>query len=172
MGTPLIGDVIEAVTNIGGKIADKIWMDKEAQAQLSFDKEKFSQEIGLAVKKLAQDGNLAELEAVFKEAQAQRDFVLKQFGSAETLKGFVIGRIILLGRASIRWIIVGWAAYMANKVIKMILTDKVILALAGGTLSGSMAWVVTLIVICILGIPLSYVTGVSIEKLLKSRGVI
>lgn len=172
MGMPVIGDIIEAVSDIGTKVADKFWMDKGAQEQLSFDKEKFTQEVGLAVKRLAQDGELGKLEAVFKEVQAQRDFVLNQFGSAETLKTFWQGRLIMMGRASIRWIIVGWAAWMANRVIKLILTDKVIVALASGTLSVSMAWVVTLIVICILGIPLSYVTGVSIEKLLKSRGVI
>ena len=52
------------------------------------------------------------------------------------------------------------------------LTPEIMTALAGGTLQGNMAWLVLLLVIVIAGIPLSYVTGTSIEKLLKARGVI
>ena len=98
----LVGPVVE----IAKTAMDKIWMDKGEQEKLEFSKEELVQKMGFAIQEMALNGELKKLEHVFKESQAQRDYALDQFGSAKTLKdaGWM-GRIILLGRASIRWVI-------------------------------------------------------------------
>jgi len=169
----MIGEgIVKAVSATLNKAADKIWMDKGEKEKLEFSKEELKEHTRLAIEQMHQNGELTELEYEFKEAESQRTYQLKHFGSAEVLKTFAIGKVILLGRASIRWIIVGYAAFEAHGIIKTVLTPKVIEALANGNLKGTMAWLVLMLIIVIAGIPLAYVTGTSIEKLMKARGVI
>lgn len=155
-----------------GKLSDKLWMDKDEQARLDFSKEELLAEVNMKLVEMEQSGELAMVEAEFREAQAQRDYAHKQFGSAEVLKTFAIGKFILLGRASIRWIITGYAVWQASKIIDSVLSADVMKALASGTLDVGAIWVVALVIATMLGIPLAYVTGVSVEKILKSRGVL
>jgi hypothetical protein len=164
--------IIDAIINLGGTVADKIWMDKGEKEKLEFSKEQFVEQIKLAVKQLDQAGELAEMEMVFKESQAQRDYVQDQFGTAEQMKSFFIGRVILLGRASIRWIITGFAMWQTYQIMNIVLTPQVITALSTGVLSAGAVWLVSLLVSAVVGIPLFYVSGISIEKLLKVRGII
>jgi len=168
LGIPLVDTIIEA----GMKVADKIWMDKSEKEKLEFDKAQFVAQVKLTVAKMEQDGELAKIEAAFRESQAQRDYAHQQFGTALDLKDFIIGRIILLGRASIRWVITGFAMWQTYRIVNIVLTDDVIVALSKGTLSGSSIWLISLLVAAIVGVPLFYVSGISIEKLLKVRGVI
>lgn len=168
MAIPLIDTILKAA----GKAVDKIWMDKDKKEQLAFDKEKFSDEIQLALKTLEQNGELAYIEAEFKEAESERGYAHEQFGTATILKDFFLGRIILLGRAGIRWCITGFAMIQAHRIISTILTPEVIKSLAEGKLTGQGVWLVTLLVCSIISIPLFYVAGVSVEKVLKSRGIL
>jgi len=166
------GDIVKGVTDIGGKIIDKIWMDKDEEAKLEFSKEELKYVFDMGIRKLEQDGEFKELEMIFQESQAQRDYAHKQFGTAEDLKTFLIGKVILLGRASIRWVITGFAMWQCHRLVTFILTDEVLAGLASGTLSTSGVWLIGLLVCMIIGIPLFYVTGISIEKLFKSRGIL
>lgn len=168
MGLP----IIDTILSVAEKAADKIWMDKDKKEQLNFDKEKFVGDMKLAIQGMEQKGELDELEIMFKEAQAQRDYAQQQFGTAQILKDFFTGRIILLGRAAIRWVITGFAMWQAHRLVTLLLTSDVIKAFAAGTLSGASVWVISLLVCMIIGIPLFYVTGVTIEKLMKARGII
>jgi len=164
--------IIDAVIKAGTKIADKFWMDKSEKETLEFTKAQFIEQMKFAVKQLDQSGELAELELIFRESQAQRDYQIKMFGSAEALKDFLVGRVILLGRASIRWVIVGFAAWQTKRIVGIVLTDDVIKALIDNKLGIQGMWLVTILVVLIVAIPLAYVTGASVEKILKSRGVI
>jgi hypothetical protein len=168
LGLPLI----DAISATVGKITDKIWMDKGEKEKLEFTKNELFVNAKLAVSKLEQEGELSELELVFKESQAQRDYAKDQFGSAKVLKDFFLGRIILFGRASIRWVITGFAMWQAHRMVTHILTEEVMKNLAAGNLSTSAVWVIGMLVTMIIGIPLFYVAGISIEKLFKSRGLI
>lgn len=168
LGIPIVDTIIGAAE----KAADKIWMDKDKKEQLKFDREKFTGEMEKAIKQMNIDGDLAKLEAVFKESDAQRQYALSQFGTAALLKDFFFGKIILLGRAGIRWVITGFAMWQAHRLVTYVLTEKTIAALAAGTLSASAVWIIGLIVAMILGIPLFYVTGISVEKLFKARGLL
>jgi hypothetical protein len=167
-----IDDIVKGVTDVVKMGADKLWMDKDKKEQILFDKEKFIQETTFAIKKLAQDGELKKVDALFREDQAQRDHVNKQFGTVDQLKDFFLGKIILIGRASIRWIITGYAMYQTHKIVNWVFTQEMLNALIAGTIKGAALWLVTLIACAVIGIPLFYVTGITVEKLLKSRGVI
>lgn len=168
MTIPIIDTIIKA----GEKIADKIWMDKEAKEKLEFTKEQFISQINFNLNKLEQEGELKKIEGVFKESQAQRDYANNQFGTAAILKNFGIGQAILLGRASIRWIITGFAMWQCHRIVTFILTNDVIEGLGKGTMGTAAIWLVGLLICMIVGIPLFYVAGISIEKLFKSRGII
>lgn len=168
----IVESLIKPVSNLIHAGLDKIWMDKGEKEKLEFSKDELKATMTTTLASLAQQGKFKELEMVFKEAQAQRDYQIKSFGSAEVLKDFFLGRVILVGRASIRWVIVAFAAYETNKIIGWIITEKMIAALMAGNMKGQALWLVTTVVILIVGIPMAYVTGASIEKLLKSRGVI
>ena len=164
--------IIDKILDVGNTVVDKIWMDKGEKERLEFSKEELAQQVKLAIGKMKQDGELAELELMFKESQAQRDYAQGQFGMASDLKDFFLGRVILLGRASIRWIITGFAMWQTYRIVNIVLTEDMILMISRGAVDGSAIWLVALIVTAIVGIPLFYVSGISIEKLLKVRGVI
>jgi hypothetical protein len=168
MAIPIIDTVLKAAQTA----VDKIWMDKDKKEQLKFDREKLHREMEVALRNLEQTGELKKIESDYKEAQSQRDYANTQFGTASVLKDFFLGKIILLGRASIRWVITGFAMWQAHRLVSVILTKQTIAAFAAGTLSTSAIWLVSLLVVMILGIPLFYVTGVTIEKLFKSRGIL
>ena len=78
--------IIDSVLDAGKTIINKIWMDKGDKAKLEITKQELEQNFELALKSLAQSGELTKLELIFKEHQAQRDYALNQFGSAEILK--------------------------------------------------------------------------------------
>lgn len=158
--------VINAVTGIFGKVADKLWMDKSEQEKLEFDKIAFIESMKMSVAELAQSGHLKELEAEFKEHSAQRDYAQNQFGTVEALAtmGWV-GKVVLLGRASIRWVITGGFSVMAYQILEALLPAIQVKLAAGGTLT----WIEFMVLAQILGVPLFYVCGVSIEKWLKVR---
>jgi len=168
---PVTG-ILSVIDSVIEKVIPKFWMDKGEKEKIELTREELQNGLKLALKELHQSGELKKEAQVFQESDAQRNFQLKQFGSAEVLKNFVVGQIIMLGRSSIRWIIVGWAAYQTDKIVGLILTTEVINALVANELSAGATWLVTLIVVCIIGLPLAYVTGISIEKLMKSRGII
>lgn len=151
---------------------NKFWMDKGEKERLEITKEEMQKGFEVVLKKMNQSGDLKKLELTFKESEAQREYTQKHFGSAETLKTFTIGKVIMMGRASIRWVILGFAGWQTHRIVTILMTDDIIKALANGELKASMVWLITLLVVSIVGIPLFYVTGISIEKLFKSRGVI
>lgn len=169
---PLSLGITKIISGTVGKLFDKLWMDQDEKARLDFSKEELASKVTLKLAEMEQSGELAELELEFREAQAQRDYAHKQFGTAETLKTFFVGKVILMGRASIRWVITGYAMWQASKIVDAVLSPDVMKALANGELDIGAVWVVALVIGCMLGIPLAYVTGVSVEKILKSRGVI
>jgi hypothetical protein len=158
--------VINAVTGIFGKVADKLWMDKSEQEKLEFDKVAFIESMKMSFAELAQKGHLAELQKEFEEYQAQRDYANSQFGTVEALAsmGF-LGRVVLFGRAAIRWVITGGFSVMAWKILDHLLPAIQAKLASGGTLT----WVEFMILAQILGVPLFYVCGVSIEKRMKVR---
>lgn len=168
LGIPIADKII----GLAETAADKIWMDKDKKEQLKFDRESLTAAMTQAMKKMEQDGEFKELDMMFKESEAQRQYAHNQFGTAALLKDFFLGKVILLGRAAIRWVITGFAMWQAHRLVSIILTTETIKALAAGTLSGSAIWLVSLVVAMILGIPLFYVTGITVEKLFKSRGII
>lgn len=168
MGIPLIDTVIKAAT----KVADKLWMDKDKAEELRLNRDQFEAQVRLALKKMEQDGELAQIEAEWRETEAQRQYAHNQFGTAEILKDFTLGKIILFGRASIRWVITGFAMWQTHRIVSQVLSDQMIQALAKAELSTTAIWLVALVVSITIGIPLFYVTGISVEKILKSRGVI
>lgn len=168
MAIPIIDTILSAATTV----VDKIWMDKDKKEQLSFDKTKLVEEMKVTLIAMEQQGELKKIEEEFRESQAQRDYANNQFGSATVLKEFLIGKIILFGRASIRWVITGFSMWQAHRLVSLILTPEAVKGIAEGTVSASSMWMVTLLVVMILGIPLFYVAGISIEKLFKARGVL
>lgn len=158
--------VIESVSGIFGKVADKLWMDKSEKEKLEFDKVTFIESMKMSFAELKQSGMLKELEHEFKEHEAQRNYAQQQFGTVTALAsmGFV-GRVVLLGRAAIRWTITGGFSVMAWKILDALL-PAIQAKLAGG---GSLTWIEFMVLAQILGVPLFYVCGVSIEKWLKVR---
>lgn len=158
--------VIDSVTGIFGKVADKIWMDKSEKEKLEFDKLAFVETMKMEFTKVVQDGTLKEMQQEFQEHQAQRDYANNQFGTVTALAtmGFV-GKVVLFGRASIRWVITGGFSLMAWRILESLLPAIQAKLAAGGALS----WIEFLILAQILGVPLFYVCGVSIEKWLKVR---
>lgn len=162
--------IVDSIIDAGKTAINKIWMDKGDKAKLELTKQEMEQHFELALTTLAQNGDLTKLELVFKEHQAQRDFANDQFGKAEVLKGFgKIGSIIMLGRASIRWVITGGAMFFTWELMNTLLTAEVITALAGGTLATGAVYLITLLVCLIIGIPLFYVSGISVEKIMGVR---
>lgn len=153
-------------------IVDKFWMDKGEKERLEFTKEEMKAQLELALKQMEIDGAFKEADQIFREVQAQRDYAQKQFGSAEVLMKTKTGRLIMMGRASIRWVITGVSMMFTYKILNAVLTADVLAALAAGTMSVSAVWVIAVMVCMVVGIPLFYVAGISVEKLLKSRGVI
>lgn len=166
---PIIGSIIDA----GKTIIDKIWMDKGEKEKLEITKEELKRNFELALRQMEQTGDLTKLEQSMKEWQAQRDFANDQFGKAEALKEFgTIGKIILLGRASIRWIITGGSMYFTWHILNSVLTDEVVNSIAKGTLGGSASTLVALLIVLVIGIPLFYVSGISIEKIMGKRNIL
>jgi hypothetical protein len=158
--------VIDAVKSIGTTVADKLWMDKDEKEQLAFSKVQFAANVKLAVEQMVQDGQFKELEAEFKEHDAQRNYAQQQFGSVQALAAMGwIGKLVLLGRASIRWVITGGFSYMTYQIVDAILPAITTKLATGGTLT----WIEFMILAQIIGVPLFYVCGVSIEKWLKVR---
>lgn len=163
---PIISGIIDA----GKSIIDKIWMDKGDKEKLELTKEEMRNHFELALKQMAQSGDLFKLEQSMKEWQAQRDFANDQFGKAEALKDFGwVGKAILLGRASIRWIITGGSMYFTWNIVNSVLTDEVVNSIAKGTLGGSASTIVGLLIVLVIGIPLFYVSGISVEKIMGKR---
>lgn len=161
----IITDAVKSITN-------KIWMDKGEKARLDFDRDELNAIVSMKLQEMEKSGELDKIEAEFKESQAQRDYAQNQFGSADTLKTFAVGQIILMGRASIRWVITLFSMYQGHRIVTAVLSTDVIQALAQNKLSVSNIWIIALVVSAVLGIPLFYVAGISIEKIMKSRGVI
>lgn len=163
---------VTAIANLVDKGIDKIWMDKGEKARLEFSREELRTEMKLMLKSKAMSHDIEKLELEFRESQAQRDYAHEQFGTASVLKTFFAGRLILVGRASIRWVITVVSMWFTYKIIDLVLTEEMIASLARGDVNASTVWLVSLIVVLVVGTPMFYVAGVSIEKLLKSRGVI
>lgn len=164
--------IVSALSNTVGKVLDKFWMNKSDKEKLEFSKEELLQSMKLKVFEMAQDGEFKKIEQEFRESQAQRDYAQAQFGTADILSKFLFGKVILFGRSSIRWIITGFAAWQTHRIVTYVLAEDVIKALADGSLSTTAIWLVSTVVCMVVGIPLFYVAGISIEKLFKSRGVI
>ena len=162
--------LLDTILDTGKTVINKLWMDKDEKAKIEITKEEMQNQFELALRTLNDKHELDKIEAVFKEHQAQRDFANDQFGKAEVLKemGWA-GKVIMLGRASIRWCITGASMLFTWNIMKLILTPEVIKGVAAGTLSASGSWLVTLIVCLIVGIPVFYVSGISIEKILGVR---
>lgn len=159
--------VVDSVTGIFGKVADKLWMDKGEEKQLAFTKVQFIEQMKYQFANLLQTGKLKEMEGEFKEHQAQRDYANKQFGTVQMLAGMGwVGKFVLLGRASIRWVITGGFSFMTYKILVAIL-PSITTKLA--TTGGDLTWIEFMILAQIIGVPLFYVCGVSIEKWLKVR---
>lgn len=163
---PIIGAIISA----GKSVLDKFWMDKGAKEKLEFSKEEMLQQFEMMANKMAQDGKFKSIQLKMEEWQAQRDFANAQFGTAKDLAmlGWV-GKVIALGRASIRWVITGGSMFFTWKILNSVLTDSVVNALAIGTLGSSASTIVGLLIVLVIGIPLFYVSGVSVEKIMKVR---
>jgi hypothetical protein len=165
--------ILDSLIDAGKTVIDKIWMDKGDKAKIEITKEEMRNQFAIAMKAMNDNHELAKVEQVFKEHQAQRDFANDQFGKAEVLKemGWT-GRIIMFGRASIRWVITGGSMWFTWNIMNLVLTPDVIAALAAGTMSASGAWLITLLVCLIVGIPVFYVSGISIEKIIGVRNKI
>lgn len=162
--------IIDGIIDAGKTVIDKIWMDAGDKAKIELTREELQQKFELAFKTLEQNGELEKLNLVFKEHQAQRDFANDQFGKAEVLEKMgKAGKFILIGRASIRWVITGGSMFFTWKLMNTLLTSEVMTALAGGTLATGAVWLITLMVCLIIGIPLFYVSGISIEKVMGVR---
>lgn len=163
---PIISSIIEA----GKAVLDKFWMDKGDKEQLLLTKEEMKAQFKLTMEQMHQDGKLSMIDKSFREFQAQRDFANDQFGTAKALAelGWV-GKAIMLGRASIRWVITGGSMFFTWKILNAVLTDSVVASVATGTLGGSAAGIVALLIVLVIGIPLFYVSGVSVEKIMKVR---
>lgn len=160
--------VIDVVSNTFGKIADKLWMDKGDQERLEFSKIEFIETMKFSLTKLLQDGKLKEQENDFREHDAQRQYAHQQFGTVAALAGLgFVGRLILFGRASIRWVITGGFSYMAWEILNALLPAIQKKLAAGGTLTP----IEFMVLAMILGVPLFYVCGVSIEKWLNVRNI-
>jgi hypothetical protein len=158
--------VVDSVTGIVGKVADKIWMDKGEEKTLEFTKVQFLETIKFQFANLLQSGKLKEMEGAFKESEAQRDYANKQFGTVEMLaKMGWIGKVVLLGRASIRWVITGGFSFMTWEILQSVLPAIQTKLADGGTLT----YIEFMILAQVIGVPLFYVCGVSIEKWLKVR---
>jgi len=162
--------IIDSIIDAGKTVINKIWADKGDVLKMEFTRDQLQKEFDLAFKTLAQGGELEKLNLVFKEHQAQRDFANDQFGTAETMKSFGwVGQAIMLGRAAIRWVITGGAMWFTWDLMNILLTTDVITALAGGTLATSAVYLITLMVTLIIGIPLFYISGISVEKIMGVR---
>lgn len=165
--------IIDSVLDAGKTILDKLFMDKGEKEKIEITKAELKNNFELALKQMDQNEELTKLEQVFKEHQAQRQFANDQFGTIESLKelGWV-GKVIAMGRASIRWVITGGSMIFTWKILNLILTKEVVVALSAGTLSGGGTWLITLLIVLVIGIPVFYVSGISIEKILKVRNKI
>jgi hypothetical protein len=168
MGLPI--PIIDGVIDVGKTIINKIWMDKADKEQLTLTKDQLRKEFTVTLKQLAMQDKLQDFERVFKEHQAQRDFANDQFGTAQAMAQFGwVGKLIMLGRASIRWVITGGSMFFTWKILNSILTDSVVNSLAVGTLAGSASYIVGLLIVLVIGIPLFYVSGISVEKIMGKR---
>lgn len=168
MAIPIYDTLVEA----GKTIINKIWMDKDKKEQITLDRDALGAKFNLALSEMEQTGELAKIDKEYRESQAQRNYANDQFGSAVTLSSFFFGKIILLGRAAIRWVITGFAMWQVHRIVGYVLTEKVLTGLAAGTLGVGGVWLVTMLVCLVIGIPLFYVAGVSVEKILKARSVV
>lgn len=162
--------IVDGLITAGMKVLDSLFMSKADEAKIELTKEQLRQQFELTLRQMAEQGKLAEFERVFKEHQAQRDFANDQFGKMEILKemGWA-GKIIALGRASIRWVITGGSMFFTFKIMNLILTPEVVAALAAGTLSTGGIWLIHLLVALVIGIPVFYVSGISVEKIMGKR---
>lgn len=167
---PGLGKLFESIFKVGGKVIDKLWMDKYQQAQITITKDQMKNDFDLAIKKMVQDGEFKEIEAEFREHQAQRQFANDQFGTLDALSrmGWV-GKVIALGRASIRWAITGGSMFFTWKIVNTVLTDAAVAALFAGTLGTAAATILGLLITLVVGIPVFYVSGISVEKIMKVR---
>lgn len=165
--------IIDSLINTGKSILDKIWMDKSDKEKIEITKQELKQNFELTLKQMEQSGELQDFENTFKEHQAQRQFANEQFGTMDALsKMGWVGKAIALGRASIRWIITCGSMFFTWKIINIVLTEKAVAALFAGTLGASAATILGLLITLVVGIPVFYVSGISVEKILKVRGQI
>ena len=165
-----LGDLFKEIVGIGGKVIDKIWMDKATAGKLELTREELQKEFELAIKQMDQDGDLKRIDQIFREHEAQRKFANDQFGTMDALaKMGWVGKLIALGRASIRWFITGGSMYFTWNIINKVLTDATVAALFAGTLGTAGATILGLIITLVIGIPVFYVSGVSVEKIMKVR---
>ena len=171
MGLPI--PVIDGILDLGKSVLDKIWMNQGDKAKIELTREQMKAQFEHSLKEIDQKGELSKIEATFKEHQAQRDYAHDQFGKMEILKemGWV-GKIIALGRASIRWVITAGSMIFTWKILNLILTDKLIAGLAAGTLGTSACAIIGLLICLVVGVPVFYVSGVSVEKIMKVRNKI
>lgn len=168
MGLPI--PIIDSIINLGKTALDKIWIDKGDAAKIELTREQMQRHFELAIKEMDRNGELKQVEATFKEQQAQRDYAHDQFGKMEVLKEMgMVGKIIALGRASIRWIITAGSMFFTWKILNLILTDALVASLAAGTLGASTSAIVGLIICLVVGVPVFYVSGISVEKIMKVR---
>jgi hypothetical protein len=166
LSIPIISSIIEA----GKVVLDKFWMDKGEKEKLELTKEELKQQFSIIMEEMNQTGKLANIDKVFREHQAQRQFANDQFGTAKALKEFGwVGKVVMLGRASIRWVITGGSMFFTWKILNSVLTDSVIAGIAGGSLGGASAYIVGLLIVLVIGIPLFYVSGISVEKIMGRR---
>lgn len=168
MGFPI--PIVDAIVNVGGKVLDKFFMNKSEKELLKLSKEQLRKEFEIELKRMAQEGELQREENAFREYEAQRAFANDQFGTMQALQGMgLVGKIIALGRASIRWVITGGSMYFTWTIIERVITDATVSALFAGTLGGSAAAILGLLITLVVGIPVFYATGISVEKIMKVR---
>jgi len=98
------------------------------------------------------------IQAEGQEAQGQRDYSIKTFGSAETLliHGGAIGKLIVLWRAVIRGVVVFWSLKIISANISLFLEARDWKDISIGL------WLIG-------GIPMAFIVGASIERWLGRR---
>lgn len=162
--------IIDAVMDLGKTVIDKIWMGKADKEKLELTREEMRHAFEISLTQMEDTKQMKVLEATLKEHQAQRDYAHAQFGTVDALANMGwAGKTILLGRASIRWIITGGSMFFTWKIVNAVLTDTMINGLATGTLAGAAPYIVGLLITLIVGVPIFYVSGISIEKIMNKR---
>jgi hypothetical protein len=163
---PIVDSLIEA----GKSILDKIFMDKADKEKIEITKEELRKNFEITLRQMTDNKELAILDKAFQEYEAQRQYANDQFGTVDALANMGwVGKTILLGRASIRWVITGGSMFFTWKIVNAVLTDQVVSGLAVGTLGGSAPYIVGLLICLIVGVPIFYVSGISIEKIMNKR---